>query len=79
MAQYILGKNAKNYQIAKFEDSRYPISVYSIYHNRCSCPARTASCKHVKLFKEWDKLGKPIGAVFDDSFSLIGNIIEKNI
>lgn len=79
MAQYILGKNAKNYQIAKFEDSRYPINIYNIYSNRCSCPARTSSCKHIKIFKEWDKLGKPLGVVFDDNLKIIGNIIEKII
>lgn len=43
------------FEIASFDDSyRYPLSVYSIRGNRCSCPARNP-CKHqalVRAFKE---------------------------
>ena len=74
MAEYIVRKGKFNDEVAKFEESSYPIDVYTIGSRGCSCPSRYRACKHVKIVKAWQKAGSPIGLVYDDSANIIGNL-----
>lgn len=74
MSQYLLRRGPLHYEVAKFDDSDSPIDVYTIYPRRCSCPAMSKSCKHVKMLNAWVKAGEPIGAVFDDEINIINTL-----
>jgi len=77
MANYIVRKGKFSDEIAKFEESNYPIDVYTLSSRGCSCPSRFRACKHTKIVKAWHKLDAPIGAVFDDNANIVGNIWMK--
>jgi len=79
MAQYLVGRNRYGHTIAKFEDSTQPLNVYSISNTRCRCPARTKSCKHLTIFRSWEKNGSKIGDVLDDSGTIIHNLLEGDL
>lgn len=51
MANYIVRKGKFSDEIAKFEESNYPIDVYTIGSRGCSCPSRFRACKHTKIIK----------------------------
>ena len=53
------------FQIAKFEDRRYPVDVYTISKNRCNCPAIRNACKHKTILAEWQKNGSIVGQIVD--------------
>ena len=74
MAEYLIRKGKFTDEVAKFEESDYPIDVYTINSRGCSCPARSRSCKHIKLIKTWKSMNSPIGAVFNDNADIIGNL-----
>jgi len=77
MPQYIVRKGKYNYEVAKFDDSREPIDVYTFNQRGCGCPARTRSCKHIRIVKAWEKADKKLGLVFDDNAQIIGNIFTN--
>ena len=74
MAEYIVRKGKFNDEVAKFEESSYPLDVYTIGGRGCSCPSRYRACKHVKIVKAWHKDGSPVGVIYDDSANKIGNL-----
>lgn len=74
MAEYLVRKAKYGTEIAKFEDSSYPVDVYSVSSSRCGCPARTRSCKHMKILKAWEADGRNQGAIYSDSAELLGNL-----
>ena len=76
MPQYLVRKGKFGNEVTKFDDTDSPVDHYPFGSRGCSCPARARNCKHLKIVKEWEKLGKPVGAVFDDSALLIGNLFE---
>jgi len=76
MAQYLVRKGLRNYEVAKFDDSDSPLEVYTFYSRGCSCPARSRSCKHDKILKAWEKAGSKAGLVFDDSAHIIGDLFN---
>ena len=76
MAQYIIRKGKLKHEVTKFDDTDSPVDHYPFSSRGCTCPARARNCKHLKIVKQWEKLGKPIGSVFDDSALLIGNLFE---
>ena len=80
MAQYIVRQGRWSNEVAKFDDSSEPIDVYTFNQRGCGCPARTRSCKHIRIVKAWEKADKELGLVFDDNARVIGNIFnnEKN-
>ena len=75
MAEYLVRRNKYAYEVAKFEDSSLPVGVYPISGSRCFCPARTRSCKHMKIFKAWERGGSQVGEVYDDNAKIINRII----
>ena len=77
MAQYIVRQGRWSNEVAKFDDSREPIDVYTFNQRGCGCPARTRSCKHVRILKAWEKADKQLGLVFDDNARVIGNIFNN--
>lgn len=77
MAQYIVRQGRWSNEVAKFDDSREPIDVYTFNQRGCSCPAWTRSCKHVRIVKAWEKAKKPLGVIFDDNANIIGNIFNN--
>lgn len=72
MAQYVLRKVHTSYELAKFEDSDFPTTVYQFNKRGCSCPAGRRSCKHVKIVAAWKAAGEIAGMVFGDSAELLG-------
>ena len=80
MAQYIVRQGRWSNEVAKFDDSREPIDVYTFNQRGCGCPARTRSCKHVRIVKACEKADKKLGLVFDDNANIIGSMFsnEKN-
>lgn len=76
MPQYLVRKGKHGNEVTKFDDTDSPVDHYPFSSRGCTCPARTRNCKHLKIVKQWEKLGKPIGSVFDDSALLIGNLFE---
>ena len=80
MPQYIVRQGRWSNEVAKFDDSREPIVVYTFYQRGCGCPARTRSCKHIRIVKAWEKADKQLGLVFDDNANIIGSMFsnEKN-
>ena len=74
MPQYLVRKGKFGNEVTKFDDTDSPVDYYPFGSRGCSCPARTRNCKHTKIVKAWEKLGKPVGAVFDDSANVIGNL-----
>lgn len=77
MSEYIVRKGKFSDEVAKFEESNYPIDVYTVNSRGCSCPSRYRSCKHTKIVKAWYKENSPIGVVYDDSANKIGNLWMK--
>jgi len=75
MSEYLVRRAKYGYEVAKFEESSYPIDVYSISGSRCFCPARTRSCKHMKIFKAWERNGSQPGEVYDDTAKIINRLI----
>lgn len=75
MADYLVRSVKYGYEVAKFEESSQPTGVYRVSGSRCYCPARTRSCKHMKIFKAWERNGSQVGEVYDDYAKVIGNII----
>jgi hypothetical protein len=75
MPQYMVRKGKIGYEIAKFDDTDTPVDVYTVGHRGCSCPARSRSCKHVKILKAWLKTSEE-GVVYDDAANNIGNIFN---
>ena len=80
MAQYIVRQGRWSNEVAKFDDSREPIDVYTFNQRGCGWPARTRSCKHIRIVKAWEKADKQLGLVFDDNANIIGSMFsnEKN-
>ena len=80
MAQYIVRQGRWSNEVAKFDDSREPIDVYTFNQRGCGCPARTRSCKHIRIVKAWEKADKQLVLVFDDNANIIGSMFsnEKN-
>lgn len=41
------------FEIARFDDRKEPLAVYTVSHGKCSCPAsyRSKKCKHLALVK----------------------------
>lgn len=76
MSQYLLRKGKQFYELAKFEDSDEPTAVYKFTARGCSCPSRYTNCKHIKILNAWKQAKEPVGAVYDDSASIIGNIFQ---
>lgn len=66
MTQYLVRESKLHYEVTSFDDSRYPINVYTIFPRRCNCPARSNNCKHVKILEAWKKDNMPIGAIYND-------------
>jgi hypothetical protein len=75
MPQYMVRKGKIGYEIAKFDDTDTPVDVYTVGYRGCSCPARSKSCKHVKIIKAWLKTNEE-GVVYDDAANNIGNIFN---
>ena len=63
--------------MAKFDDTREPLDVYTFNQRGCGCPARTRSCKHIRIVKAWEKADKQLGLVFDDNANIIGNMFQN--
>lgn len=76
MANYLVRKGKFTYEVAKFEESNVPSSVYRITSSRCDCPARTRSCKHISILKAWESSGKVEGSIISDEAKVVGNIFE---
>lgn len=74
MANYLVRKGKFTYEVAKFEESNTPSGLYSITSNRCDCPARTRSCKHVRMVDAWKKEGQVEGAILSDEAKIVGNL-----
>lgn len=72
MAQYLVRKGKIFYEMAKFEDSDSPTSVYLFTPRGCSCPSYSSSCKHTKILKAWKKAGEIPGTVYDDTANVLG-------
>lgn len=66
MSQYVIRKGRLFYELAKFEDSDSPTTVYIFTKRGCSCPAGRRSCKHTKILKAWQQAGEKAGIVYDD-------------
>ena len=75
MAEYLLRKGKVFYELAKFEDTSEPTSLYKFTERGCSCPSRTRACKHTKILTAWKEAKEPWGAVYNDDAELIGNIL----
>ena len=71
MSQYLIRQRILTHEITKFEDSDSPTVQYSLSARGCNCPATSKYCKHTRILKAWEKLNKPLGAVFDDDAQLI--------
>tara|TARA_Y100000992_G_scaffold257906_1_gene191875 strand:+ start:169 stop:411 length:243 start_codon:yes stop_codon:yes gene_type:complete len=71
MSEYYVRKGKYAPEVAKFNESRYPIDVYAFNSRGCTCPARTRSCKHSRMITEWESRGRPVGLVFDDNAEVI--------
>lgn len=76
MSTYVFRKVKNNYEIAKFEDYAEPTAVYTLYSGKCSCPSRYRNCKHLKLLDSWKKDSEPVGAVYNESGTMIGSIFQ---
>jgi hypothetical protein len=76
MPQYLVRKGKFGNEVTKFDDTDSPVDHYPFGSRGCSCPARARNCKHLKIVKAWEKLGKPVGTVFDDSANVIGNLFQ---
>lgn len=74
MAQYLLRKGKRFYEIAKFEDSDSPVAVYSFTTRGCSCPAGRRSCKHTQILTAWKRAKEVPGMVFNDLAEHISTI-----
>ncbi len=77
MAQYIVRQGRWSNEVAKFDDTREPLDVYTFNQRGCGCPARTRSCKHIRIVKAWEKADKQLGLVFDDNANIIGNMFQN--
>ena len=77
MAQYIVRRGRWSNEVAKFDDTREPLDVYTFNQRGCGCPARTRSCKHIRIVKAWEKADKELGLVFNDNADIIGNIFSN--
>ena len=77
MAQYIVRQGRWSNEVAKFDDTREPLDVYTFNQRGCGCPARTRSCKHIRIVKAWEKADMKLGLVFDDNADIIGNIFSN--
>ena len=77
MSTYLLRKVKYDYEIAKFEDSADPISVYSIRAGKCSCPSRYKACKHISVLKRWQSDGECLGYVYDDAGVLVNKLFDR--
>lgn len=77
MTTYLVRRSKYAYELAKFEDSSYPLDIYRISGSRCYCPARTRSCKHMKIFKTWERSGSVEGDVYDESGYKLNNIFTN--
>jgi len=75
MADYLVRRTKNAFEVAKFEESSYPLNVYTVTGSRCYCPARTRSCKHMKIFKAWERNGSNLGEVYNDSAEVINRLI----
>jgi len=71
MSEYYVRKGKYAPEVAKFNDSREPIDVFTLTNRGCSCPARTRSCKHTRIVDRWESMGSPVGVVFNDSAEVI--------
>ena len=76
--QYIIRRNEQHYEIAKFNDSSTPVSVYTIKYGKCDCPAWGYSCKHTRILNQWVKAGSPVGRVYDDEANVIGSLFTAD-
>jgi len=76
--QYVIRRTRYSSEITKFEDRTYPSGTYTITDTRCFCPARTRSCKHMKIYRHWKRNGMKIGVVYDDSANEISNLFSWN-
>ena len=74
MTEYLVRRTKYAHEVTKFDDSSEPSGTYTIGGRGCNCPARTSSCKHMKIFKAWEKNGKPVGQIFSDNASVIGSL-----
>ena len=74
MTEYLVRRTKYAHEVTKFDDSSEPSGTYTIGGRGCNCPARTRSCKHIKIFKAWEKNGKPIGQIYDESANVIGSL-----
>tara|TARA_B100000963_G_scaffold212504_1_gene185167 strand:- start:974 stop:1255 length:282 start_codon:yes stop_codon:yes gene_type:complete len=77
LAQYIVRQGRWSNEVAKFDDTREPLDVYTFNQRGCGCPARTRSCKHIRIVKAWEKADKQLGLVFDDNANIIGNMFQN--
>lgn len=77
MAQYIVRQGRWSNEVAKFDDSREPVDVYTFNQRGCGCPARTRSCKHIRIVKAWEKANRKLGLIFDDNANIIGNMFDN--
>lgn len=64
--------NTKVCEVAKFVDGRKrPDEVYKLYNGSCNCfgsKRGTRECKHVIMYKSWQKLGaKSVAIDYDNS------------
>ena len=71
MSEYYVRKGKYAPEVAKFNDSREPIDVYTFTSRGCTCPARTRACKHSRMVGKWESMGRPVGLVFNDSAEVV--------
>lgn len=74
MTDYLVRRTKYAHEVTKFDDSSEPSGTYTITGRGCNCPARVRSCKHIKIFKAWEKGGKLEGQIFDDTAQVIGSL-----
>ena len=73
---YVLRRTRYQYEITKFEDRSEPADTYTIYSDKCYCPARIKNCKHMRIFKQWQKDDMPLGTIYDNNANKIGSLFQ---
>ena len=73
---YVLRRTRYQYEITKFEDRSEPADTYTIDPDKCFCPARIKNCKHMRIFKQWQKDDMPLGVIYDNDAKRIGSLFQ---
>ena len=73
-AVYLIRKKDKyRYEMAKFEDRREPVDIYTVSARGCSCPSRVR-CKHFGILEAWQGLPHPEGAVLNERGKVVSRL-----